>query len=157
MHSSGFILVALISGLAQSACSHRAPTMFGGCSGPTPLVGPPSQLTVIRSAGADSGLVGKDSGQLVVHLTWSSDSLARTSHPYGGVIHLGNRETGWRTSRSIGPIDTVIVPTLASNTRLAVTVESIGARSVYDTLTARRGYTDTITASLQFGGMTLCA
>ena len=154
--SYGSVLV-VITLVIQSACRHHPPEMVGGCSGPTELVGPRGHLVLARSASPDSSLAGKDTGRLVVLLTWSSDSLARISRPYGGILEITDVRTQRATSATVDAVGNVAVSVSDTSDTYVIRVRSMGAQPLQDTVVLRRGYADTARAFLQSGGTIFCA
>ena len=105
----------------------------------------------------DSVLTGEDSGRLVVLLGWSSDSLARTSRPYGGIVEMSSLRTQVLTKANIATVDSVSLPVTDSSAAFVMKVRSIGAQPVQDTVVVRHGYVDTTRVYLQSGGTIFCA
>jgi hypothetical protein len=150
-------LVAAIASLATAlACYHQvsADTNFYGCKD-LPLIGPQSHLDVRLAQAPDSQLQARGSARLILIVSWSSDSLARHSHPTNALVQIDSTTRSFLVTDSAGRAGAVELPVPPDSYRLLVRL--IGSQTLDTAVPVRQGYPDTARVYLQSGGMTICA
>jgi len=150
------IAVAIASVAVALACHHQVSQdpNFWGCK-KFPRFGPKSHLDVSLADAPDSNLQARDSGRLIVIVSWSSDSLARHSYPGNAQVEVSSTNKVYLVADSVGRAGPLELPVPPGAYRFVVRL--IGAQTLDTSVTVRQGYADTARAYLQTGGMTLCA
>ena len=121
------------------------------------MVGPPGHVEVIRAPVSDSVLARQDSAGLIALLTWSSDSLARTSRPSGAIVYITQPEIEFYRTEMADSLGKVVMVLPATTPRYHLRFVLIGVEPLDTTVAVRVGFLDTLRVFLQLGGGTICA
>ena len=150
------IAISLISG-AILACQHRAKVaaVGGGCE-TLPPQGAPGHADVSRSTIVDSQLLARHAGRLVLSVNWSSDSLAKSSHPRA-VVRVVLAATNTYLTRVVDSSGVLPLDLPAAKEPYAFAFRLIGVQILDAPIAVRPGFTDSARVFLQAGGVTLCA
>lgn len=150
------IAIFLFAG-AILACQQRArvAAVGGGCD-TLPAHGAPGHVELSRSTSVDSQLLARRRGRLVMLVNWSSDSLARLSHPRA-VVRVVLAATNTYDTRVVDSSGVLPVDLPAAKDPYQFAFRLIGVQILDASIPLRSGFTDTARVFLQAGGVILCS